>query len=130
MVCQVGQPPQIFGLKIHAAFFVLGFRISNHFKNLLDFYSLGLLSSHFCFSQTLTFNHKINMYISTVIRRTLIRQRSPVACLKRFDHGGPTAGAVASSRDFGEKEKAVENQWARMHVSNNIDCVRIFVNES
>lgn len=70
------------------------------------------------------------MYTSTVIRRTLIRQRSPVACLKRFDHGGPTAGAVASSRDFGEKEKAVENQWARMHVSNNIDCVRIFVNES
>jgi hypothetical protein len=62
------------------------------------------------------------MYISTVIRRTLIRQRSPVACLKRFDHGGPTAGAVASSRDFGEKEKAVENQWARMHVSNSIGC--------
>lgn len=65
------------------------------------------------------------MYISTVIRRTLIRQRSPVACLKRFDHGGPTAGAVASSRDFGEKEKAVENQWARMHVSKNIGCANL-----
>lgn len=57
------------------------------------------------------------MYIPTVIRNTLVRQRVTAACIKRFDHGGPTAGAVASSKGFGEKERAVENQWAKMHVS-------------
>ena len=57
------------------------------------------------------------MYIPTVIRNTLVRQRVTAACIKRFDHGGPTAGAVATSKGFGEKERAVENQWAKMHVS-------------
>lgn len=62
------------------------------------------------------------MYISTVIRGTLMRQRASVACFKRFQHGGPSAGAVAQSKDFGDKERAAENQWARMHVSKIPIC--------
>lgn len=56
------------------------------------------------------------MSIPLAIRQSLIRQRFPAMIFKRFDHGGPTAGAVASSKGFGDKEKAVENQWARQHV--------------
>ncbi|KAJ2962153.1 hypothetical protein NQZ79_g2631 [Umbelopsis isabellina] len=55
------------------------------------------------------------MFIPLAIRQSFVRQRFPVMVMKRFDHGGPTAGAVASSKGFGEKEKAVENQWARRH---------------
>ncbi|CAM0135717.1 unnamed protein product [Umbelopsis sp. WA50703] len=43
--------------------------------------------------------------------------------LKRFDHGGPTAGAVATSKGFGEKEKAVENQWARRHDAEKLKAI-------
>ncbi|KAG2184599.1 hypothetical protein INT43_000508 [Umbelopsis isabellina] len=55
------------------------------------------------------------MFFPLAIRQSLVRQRFPAMVLKRFDHGGPTAGAVASSKGFGTKEKAVENQWARQH---------------
>ncbi|KAI9279735.1 hypothetical protein BC943DRAFT_331623 [Umbelopsis sp. AD052] len=64
------------------------------------------------------------MYIPTVIRNNLLRQRATAACIKRFEHGGPTAGAVASSKGFGEKERAVENQWAKMHDAEKIKALK------
>ncbi|KAH8554557.1 hypothetical protein BGW37DRAFT_480180 [Umbelopsis sp. PMI_123] len=64
------------------------------------------------------------MYIPTVIRNTLVRQRVASACIKRFESGTPTAGAVAQTRDFGEKERAVENQWARMHDAEKIKALK------
>ena len=36
-----------------------------------------------------------------------------------------TDGATASSGSFGKKEKAVENQWARTHVSKQYE--RVFI---
>ncbi|KAG2188514.1 hypothetical protein INT44_001268 [Umbelopsis vinacea] len=59
-----------------------------------------------------------------MIRNNLLRQRATAACIKRFEHGGPTAGAVASSKGFGEKERAVENQWAKMHDAEKIKALK------
>ncbi|KAI8576286.1 hypothetical protein K450DRAFT_257549 [Umbelopsis ramanniana AG] len=50
--------------------------------------------------------------------------KATAACLKRFEHGGPTAGAVATSKGFGEKERAVENQWAKMHDAEKIKALK------
>lgn len=40
---------------------------------------------------------------------------STVRMTKRFSSG--SEGATAATGSFGKKEKAVENQWARAHVS-------------
>ncbi|KAG0167213.1 hypothetical protein DFQ28_006314 [Apophysomyces sp. BC1034] len=38
---------------------------------------------------------------------------------------GPTEGATAASKGaFGAKEKAVENQWARMHDAEKLKALR------
>ncbi|KAG0172897.1 hypothetical protein DFQ28_004089 [Apophysomyces sp. BC1034] len=34
--------------------------------------------------------------------------------MQRYVHG-PTEGATTQTKDFGEKEKAAENRWARAH---------------
>lgn len=52
---------------------------------------------------------------STAVRTYLTRRSIHMTSAVRNE------GATASSKGFGEKEKAVENQWARKHVSN---CVR------
>lgn len=45
------------------------------------------------------------------------RISSSARMTKRFSSG--SEGATASSGSFGQKEKAIENQWARAHVSYN-----------
>lgn len=47
--------------------------------------------------------------------KSVQRISSSARMTKRFSSG--SEGATAASGAFGQKEKAVENQWARSHVS-------------
>ncbi|KAG1325649.1 hypothetical protein G6F62_008431 [Rhizopus arrhizus] len=49
---------------------------------------------------------------STSVRNILARRSLHMTSATRSE------GATASSKGFGEKEKAVETKWAREHVSN------------
>lgn len=53
-----------------------------------------------------------------MIRTTIRRISSNTQMFKRLSSGGRSEGAtVASKGGVSDKEKAVENQWARLHVS-------------
>lgn len=43
-----------------------------------------------------------------------------------FGGSGGSAGATANSRDWGEKERAIEGQWARINVSSLLVLVVLF----
>ena len=55
------------------------------------------------------------------IQRTIITRSFMSNMTRRFysegQYGSGSAGATASSRDWGEKERAIEGQWARINVS-------------
>jgi hypothetical protein len=53
-----------------------------------------------------------------MIRTTIRRISSNTQMFKRLSSGGPSEGATVTSKGgISDKEKAVENQWARLHVS-------------
>ncbi|KAI7875356.1 hypothetical protein K492DRAFT_199256 [Lichtheimia hyalospora FSU 10163] len=39
-------------------------------------------------------------------------------------YGSGSAGATASSRDWGEKERAIEGQWARINDQQKLNMLR------
>jgi hypothetical protein len=55
------------------------------------------------------------MFLKTIQRTT----RSTTLVAKRFTsyQSGSEGATAASKGSFGEKERAIENQWARSHVS-------------
>lgn len=53
-----------------------------------------------------------------MLRSTQRASSKVVRMTKRFNsYQSGSEGATASSGSFGQKEKAIENQWARAHVS-------------
>lgn len=53
-----------------------------------------------------------------MIRTSVRRITSNARMFKRLQSGGASEGATVTSKGgISDKEKAVENQWARMHVS-------------
>jgi hypothetical protein len=53
-----------------------------------------------------------------MIRTSVRRITSNARMFKRLQSGGSSEGATVTSKGgISDKEKAVENQWARMHVS-------------
>lgn len=69
------------------------------------------------------------------ITRSIIINRPLFSNLttRRFYSDGPFggssnggAGATASSRDWGEKERAIEGQWARINVSSTLLLIVLF----
>ncbi|KAI9257674.1 hypothetical protein BY458DRAFT_518600 [Sporodiniella umbellata] len=56
----------------------------------------------------------------TTILSAFARRNLSVASVLRTD------GATASSREFGEKERAAEKQWARKHVSSFFSCCFLY----
>ncbi|CAO3638445.1 unnamed protein product [Cunninghamella blakesleeana] len=60
-----------------------------------------------------------------MIARATLRIRSNVATIaKRYSSTSESAGATASTKDFGSKEKAIENQWARVHDAEKLKILR------
>ncbi|RUO97017.1 hypothetical protein BC936DRAFT_141118 [Jimgerdemannia flammicorona] len=52
-------------------------------------------------------------------------RRLPAATQRLYTTGGRSEGAVAESTgSFSEKEKAIENQWARLHDAEKIKVLR------
>ncbi len=65
------------------------------------------------------FSSLFTQIISTMLFKSVQRVSSKTVRLtKRFtSYQTGSEGATASSGSFGQKEKAIENQWARSHVS-------------
>ncbi|CAO3675574.1 unnamed protein product [Umbelopsis ramanniana] len=60
-----------------------------------------------------------------MIRTTIRRISSNTQMFKRLSSGGRSEGAtVASKGGVSDKEKAVENQWARLHDAEKIKHLR------
>ncbi|KAI7893957.1 uncharacterized protein EV154DRAFT_499730 [Mucor mucedo] len=54
--------------------------------------------------------------------KSVQRLSSSVRMTKRFSSG--SEGATASTGSFGQKEKAIENQWARAHDAEKLQLLR------
>ncbi|KAI8577294.1 hypothetical protein K450DRAFT_252501 [Umbelopsis ramanniana AG] len=60
-----------------------------------------------------------------MIRTTIRRISSNTQMIKRLSSGGPSEGATVTSKGgISDKEKAVENQWARLHDAEKIKALR------
>ncbi|CAO3683971.1 unnamed protein product [Umbelopsis vinacea] len=60
-----------------------------------------------------------------MIRTSVRRITSNARMFKRLQSGGASEGATVTSKGgISDKEKAVENQWARMHDNEKIKALR------
>ncbi|CAO3649141.1 unnamed protein product [Cunninghamella echinulata] len=59
-----------------------------------------------------------------MLSRTTLRIRFNIATMAKRYSSSENAGATAATKDFGGKEKAIENQWARTHDAEKLKILR------